>query len=495
MRYLAAIALIGIYLLLCWICWRKYQRQSGSASNGRASELLIAYASQTGSASRIARQTAEQLHAAGEQAQVITLNQLDAARLLQIKKLLIVASTYGEGEAPDNGNRFITHCLGQLGDKNLQHLQVAILGLGDSSYRYFCGFAHQLHHQLHHRGAQLLADVIEVDRQDQSALRHWQYYVGQVSGHFRYRDWSKPEYEQWQIIQRYCVNPGSQGAPAYHVQLRPMTGDISLDHWRAGDIAEIGPGNSDQAITHFLQQLPGVNVEKELLRYRDLQQVQALREIMSTLDAQTLAENLPELPQREYSIATVPHEGSLDLLVRERVLGAGELGLGSGWLIHHAPLHQPIRLRVRSNYHFHAPDNHRPLILIGNGTGIAGLRAHLANPEREGAWHWLFFGERSAAKDNFFHADIQRWQSEGRLTRVNCIFSRDALPGSPRYVQDLLLANASELQRWVGEGAAIYVCGSLQGMAQAVDEILGQILGLELLEQMADTRRYCRDVY
>ena len=81
------------------------------------------------------------------------------------------------------------------------------------------------------------------------------------------------------------------------------------------------------------------------------------------------------------------------------------------------------------------------------------------------------------------------------LTRLDTVFSRDATPGAPRYVQDLLIPNTQEIQKWVAEGAAIFVCGSLQGMAQAVDDALAQILGAEKLEILADTQGYCRDVY
>ena len=136
-----------------------------------------------------------------------------------------------------------------------------------------------------------------------------------------------------------------------------------------------------------------------------------------------------------------------------------------------------------------------PLILIGNGTGIAGLRSHLANPARATGKHWLFFGERTQFADDFFAADIQQWQKIGLLNRVDKVFSRDAQAGQLCYVQDLLPPKADLIREWVASGAAIYVCGSLQGMAQAVDEALLDILGSELLAQLADQQRYCRDVY
>lgn len=496
MRYLAASVLVVGYILFCWVCWRKHRHQqlAITTNNHPAIDIVIAYASQTGAAAAIARQTAQQLHAAGMQGHLVELNQLATELLLQTKTLLMVTSTYGEGEAPDNGNRFAAR-LAMLGPHSLAHLQVAILGLGDSGYQHFCGFAHQLQHQLHHCGAQFLTDVIEVDRLDESALRHWQYYLGQLSGNTYYADWSKPDYTQWKIVQRECINPGSLGAPVYHLKLIPLDESINTHNWCAGDIAEIGPGNSPQHIQQFLQWLGRDTITPSLLRHRNLLAAEQSLQGIKNLDDDALLNALAELPHREYSIASVPSENSLDLLVRQVAISPGHYGLGSGWLTLHAPLHQPIALRIRTNAHFHSPDNGLPLILIGNGTGIAGLRSHLANPARAGTRNWLLFGERSALSDSFFNADILRWQQTGLLTRVDRIFSRDAPPGAPHYVQDLLLPNAQELQSWVAQGAAIFVCGSLHGMAQAVDTALCAILGAEQLESMADERRYCRDVY
>ncbi len=500
MRFLAASILIVGYVFFCWWCWRKYQLQRSSQQEGTSSasnqgvDILIGYASQTGSATRIAQQTAQQLQQAGKVVTILPLNQIDPELLTQVSTLLLIASTYGEGEAPDNGNRFFARALRDLDGDRLRHQQVLILGLGDSTYAYFCGFAHQLQRALHERGAHFIADVIEVDRLDESALRHWQYYLGQISGNTYFNDWSKPTYEKWGIVARECVNPNSLGAPAFHIQLQPVQGEITSDAWQAGDVVEIGPCNSRAAIDDFLQRLER-EIAPELLLTRGLSISDDALVELKKLDDQTLVESLIELPHREYSIASVPGEGSLDLLVRQVRGSNNQLGLGSGWLTHYAGVNQSIRLRIRNSPHFHAPKNSCPLILIGNGTGIAGLRAHIANPARANARQWLFFGERSESSDDFFGADIYHWQQVGQLARVDKIFSRDAQPDAPRYVQDLLLPNAEEIRRWVDDGAAIFVCGSLHGMAQAVDDALSQILGATLLEAMADKQRYCRDVY
>jgi sulfite reductase (NADPH) flavoprotein alpha-component len=62
-------------------------------------------------------------------------------------------------------------------------------------------------------------------------------------------------------------------------------------------------------------------------------------------------------------------------------------------------------------------------------------------------------------------------------------------------VQQVVDERATTIAAWVARGAAIYVCGSLQGMAAGVHEALQRALGAAALEQLDADGRYCRDVY
>jgi sulfite reductase (NADPH) flavoprotein alpha-component len=172
----------------------------------------------------------------------------------------------------------------------------------------------------------------------------------------------------------------------------------------------------------------------------------------------------------------------------------GQPGLGSGWLCRFAEVGATIDARVRTNRAFHAPEASRPLILIGSGTGLAGLRAHLKARAAAGVrWNWLVFGERTAAHDYFHRAEIEGWTASGLLDRLDLAFSRDQ--AERIYVQHRLREAADVLRRWVANGAAIYVCGSLEGMSRDVHATLVEVLGAEVLERLTDEGRYRRDVY
>ena len=126
--------------------------------------------------------------------------------------------------------------------------------------------------------------------------------------------------------------------------------------------------------------------------------------------------------------------------------------------------------------------------------GLAGLRSLLK--ARIGAGeqrNWLLFGERNRAHDLLCGEELQGWLAKGDLQRLDLAFSRDQ--AEKVYVQDVLLQQAAEFKRWIDEGACVYVCGSLHGMAAGVDAALQGMLGETQVQQLIEDGRYRRDVY
>ncbi|MGY0556326.1 sulfite reductase subunit alpha [Lysobacter sp. A421] len=465
-----------------------------SASQG----WLVAYASQFGQAEDLARRTAESLQQAGQQAAVVALETLDYAQLQNTRRALFVASTTGEGDAPDPAAAFVERTMGRT-DLRLEHLSYGVLALGDSDYGEFCAFGHRLDAWLRDAGAQPLFDLIEVDDCDPGALRHWQYHLGQLGGDSDQPDWSRPRYRAWSLQERHLLNPGSPGGPVFDLALLPHEADELT--WQAGDIAEVGPRHGAATVQAWLDRvaLAGDTMVNDGAGPVSLAELVARSRLLApeSIDgnaAQAIADQLQPLPHRAYSIASIPAEGKLRLLVRQVWHPDNTPGIGSGWLTAHADPGTRIDLRIRRNESFHRPADDRPLVLIGNGTGLAGLRALLC--ERVQAGHhrnWVLFGERTHQHDFHYRDEFEHWHREGRIERLDLAFSRDQ--EQRHYVQHLVQARAEELRSWCEQGAAIYVCGSLQGMAPAVDEVLAQIVGRPALEAMTADGRYRRDVY
>lgn len=420
---------------LAFVAFAVRPRRSAAAST---MDILVVHASQTGFATELAERTASMLRDGGKAAVARSIGELDAVPA-NAAGLLFVVSTTGEGDAPDVASAFRRDAMGVRA--RLHGLRYGVLALGDRDYANFCAFGHELDRWLRDAGATPWFDLVEVDDADEGALRHWQRQVALSCGTVASTDWSKPAYGAWRLRERRLLNPGSLGGACFHVALVPDE-PASL-RWEAGDIVEVGPRRSRDEV--------------------------AL------------------LPHREYSIASMPEDDALHLVVRQA-------GVGSRWLTEVALPGDRIDLRVRRNASFHVPGDDRPVLFIGNGTGIAGLRALLK--ARIAAGHrrnWVLFGERQPQVDRLHVDDLERWHAEGEVERLDLVWSRESR-GS-RYVQDRLRARAEEVKRFVDDGASVYVCGSLAGMAPGVDAALRAILGDRAVEEMAAEGRYRRDVY
>ncbi|MEG2047342.1 MAG: sulfite reductase subunit alpha [Comamonas sp.] len=460
-----ALALVLGYVGLCsGVAWRLRQQrqallrerlslqQTGAAGAADGAAVLVVYASQTGQAEALARDTARTLHAGGCPVQLLPVQELTLAQLQASAHSLWLLSTTGEGDAPDQALSFVQQLLVQQLPQSaaLQGHTAQVLALGDREYAQFCAFGLRVQAWLQAQGAQ--TQVVCMDsgqvQAHARALADWQTSVGDllqtVTGQAA-AGWQSADSQQcWVLRRRTHLNPGSQGGAVYLLEWEPEHG--ALPQWESGDLVSLCP--------------PGE----------------------------------PDTP-RDYTIASVPADGCLQLLVRHSVRDDGEPGVASHWLCEEMPLGTALPLRLRAHSGFRLESNmERPVVLIGNGTGLAGLYSHIkARVQQQQFDHWLLFGERSPQHDKLLDVQLQQWVEQGQLARLDRAWSRDV--AQPGYVQQLLAQQADALRHWVERGAAIYVCGSLQGMAKGVDDMLREILGSEQLLALAASGRYRRDVY
>jgi sulfite reductase (NADPH) flavoprotein alpha-component len=467
-----------------------------------ADTILVAYASQSGQAERLALRSAAALTRGGLTVSVQALGRLAPRELKDYGRVLLVASSFGEGDAPDGARRF--HAQLNSETASLAGVHYGLLALGDRHYAQFCGFGRALDAGLRRLGATPLFAAIEVDDGDAAALKRWSARLGELAGTHAAgaAPMLHPEeivaYDRWRLVRRTLLNPGSQGGALFELALAPAAG-AALPDWQAGALVEVLPRHAPGVVAAFLQ-TAGLDGDEQV--EHDGRRL-ALAELLArcTLpapahaftDAQSLANQLKTLAARSYSLASLPHDGEIQLLVRQERHEQG-LGLASGWLTAHAPLGADIDLRLVANAAFAPADTDVPCLYIGNGSGLAGLRAHLR--ARVAAGHrrnWLLFGERESAIDMLCAGEIDGWLAAGFLQRMDRVFSRDAQGRA--YVQDRLREAGEELRQLVAAGGIVYVCGSLKGMAAGVDAALTDLLGKDGMDALCASGRYRRDVY
>lgn len=496
-----------------------------------AQTVTLLWASQTGNSEALATRLQAEFRTAGIAAQSICMDDYPAGELGKPGSLILISSTYGDGDPPDNGRGF-WEFLSEDTAPRLEHLQFAVCGLGDSSYDQFCQHGKNLDARLAELGAQRLAGRLDCDADHEPEIGPWlKLVIKRLNG----------------------AAPGTAGPPAaalpygkntpYPARLLASTRlngpgtdkdtrfiAFGLEGagmaYEAGDALGIWPTNCPALVDdvlaaaglandamvavdkaghlplrqallenfeltrpsretlEFIAERNGSAALKSLLtneRRHDLKQFlwgKQLPDVLAAFPVHTTAQEfasaLKHIQPRLYSIASGPsaHAGQVHLTVASVRFGTpARKGACSAFLAERATGNVPIF--IQPNSHFRLPANPAtPVIMIGPGTGIAPFRAFLHERRAQGAAgrNWLFFGERNRASDFYYEDELMAMRKDGHLTELSLAFSRDQ--AEKIYVQHLMRDQGAKLWSWLQDGASLYVCGDATHMARDVEAAL-----------------------
>ncbi len=127
-----------------------------------ASTLSILYGSQTGNGKALAQRALEQSQAQGIAARLVSLADFNPRQLKQERAVLLIVSTHGDGDPPDDALALHRHLLGAQAPR-LERLTFAVIALGDSSYPHFCKTGRDLDARLEALGARRLVPRVDCD--------------------------------------------------------------------------------------------------------------------------------------------------------------------------------------------------------------------------------------------------------------------------------------------------------------------------------------------
>ena len=158
-KYWLAGFLAGLHSRLLVLEDKQTAPAAGGATN---TQLHILFGSQTGNAEALAQTAAKAARAKGLVPVVQALGEVDLDVFATMRHVLIVTSTYGEGEMPDNAQLF-WQALSASTAPRLEQMHFAILAIGDTGYDGFCQAGKFFDMRLEQLGAKRVFDRIDCD--------------------------------------------------------------------------------------------------------------------------------------------------------------------------------------------------------------------------------------------------------------------------------------------------------------------------------------------
>lgn len=133
--------------------------------------LHILWGSQTGNARNLAHVIGDSL-SEEFQVEVHDMSTVDPEDILKMKTVVIVTSTYGDGEAPDNASEWMSF-LKFADELDLSHIRYAVIGLGDTYYPHFCQAGKDFDEYLSKHGARALLQRLDCDLYYEEQYPDW----------------------------------------------------------------------------------------------------------------------------------------------------------------------------------------------------------------------------------------------------------------------------------------------------------------------------------
>jgi sulfite reductase (NADPH) flavoprotein alpha-component len=522
-----------------------------------AEPLTILYGTESGNSEKLAGDVAKAARKMGLKPSLVDMADLEVASLAGVKRLVVIAATWGEGEPPGRATRAYKELMSDAAPR-LESTQFGVLALGDTAYVEFCAIGKALDERLAALGAKRVVDRVDCDLDFAEPAANW---IGGalkvlappadpnakvIAVDFGGKPSATPNLDvvEAEVTETINLNSSRSNKETYHLEL---TFDGAAPAYKPGDALDLYAENDPDYVDDLLRAArlsADTALRTELIKSRDVttlslktmetyanfgqryvkefvdlgvakrwivgrQLIDLVQQFPLALDAEKLRALTRPLSPRAYSIASARSEVGeeahlLISAVRYQTHGRARKGVASNYA---AGLKKGARVRVKlkPNKHFALPAPDRDIIMVGPGTGVAPFRAFVQErraTEAKGR-NWLFFGDRTFTHDFLYQLEWQDALKDGALARMDVAFSRDT--PEKVYVQNRIWDKRRDLIEWLGGGASLYVCGDMNAMAKDVRATLVRAyadvksLSPEAAEQavaaLERDKRYQQDVY
>jgi sulfite reductase (NADPH) flavoprotein alpha-component len=501
--------------------------------------LTILYGTESGNAEGVGADLKKAAARQGFAAKLLDMAEVSPADLADHANLLVVASTWGEGDPPERAAEFYAALMAEDAPR-FDGVRFAVLALGDSSYVNFCEVGRRLDARLEALGGERIAPRVDCDLDYEAPAAAWSGSALEElarraepdagpavqGGDIIHVDFAAPTASLYSKANPFpaeiteSINLNSSRSTKQTIQLELSLEGSGLD-FEPGDSLGVVPENDPEMVEAVLRaaHLDGDGALRAQLatefditvlsrqviegyaalspdpRLRELLAGDAWRAYLDGRQIVDLLEDFPtkltpaqliglprKLPPRLYSIASAlaacPDEAHLLVgVVRYQSHGRARSGVASGFVADRLRVGQKLNVYVKANKNFRLPDDpDRPIVMIGPGTGVAPFRAFLQQRQATGA----------PGRNWLFFGDRRfthdfLYQLEWQEWLKDGVLTRLDVAFSrdqPEkiYVQQRMWERRAELFAWLADGAHLYVCGDEKAMAKDVHATLAAIV-------------------
>lgn len=143
-----------------------------AAAAAATPELTVLYGTESGNSEGLADQTVKAAKSSGFKAKAVNMADLKVSKLKEIQNLLVIVSTWGEGDPPETAVDFYEEFMGDKAPR-LENTRFSVLGLGDTSYEHFCQMGKDFDSRLEALGAKRVFDRKDCDEDYDDDFETW----------------------------------------------------------------------------------------------------------------------------------------------------------------------------------------------------------------------------------------------------------------------------------------------------------------------------------
>lgn len=516
--------------------------------------LTVLYGTESGNAEKLAGVIAKAADRAGFKSRIANMADAKPTDLAKVERLLVVVSTWGEGDPPDSATSYYETFMGDSMPQ-LPGLSFSVCALGDTSYEHFCKIGKDVDARLTSLGATRVSDLVECDVDYQASFDKWLSaalasfpkpaaaaasavaagVLSDATGYDKEHPYSAT------ILEKVLLTGTGSSKETLHIEISLEGSGLTYDPGdalgvypanRAADIdavlaatglsanAKLGEKTLAEAlrvdfdittlaplIADKYNQVVGNKNLQTLLDQEGRVDLKAWidgRQLIDLLETyphkkwtpETFTSLLRKLTPRLYSIASSirKHENEVHLTVaavRYHTNGRERTGVCSCYLADDVEVGDSVPVFFHHNQNFRLPDSDTtPIIMVGPGTGIAPFRA--------------FIEERAAREaqgknwlffgDQHFSYDFL-YQLEWLDYLNDGVLTELSLAFSRDqkekiYVQQRLRERGAEVWSWLESGAHFYVCGDATRMAKDVHQALLDLIAEHGKKTPAEAKEY-----